>query len=97
MPDQSEIGTYAEKGVITVVSKISSTLSDGLDPSELLCLWGGGNVNADRPASGMVVGLLKKGTPGTDNGLLGGIELPVLLLLLLLLDCFLEKRNKAFI
>ena len=37
----------------------------------------------------MGVGMLDKGIPGTDNGLVRGIELPVLLLLLL--GCFLEK------
>lgn len=50
-----------------VVSTISSTLSDGLDPSELLCLRGGGRVTGERLIR---LGALGTGPPGTDSGLL---------------------------
>lgn len=66
-----EVFTYAEKGVIIALSTISSTLSDGLDPRELLSRRGGGRVTADRlPSRVADPGI---GYPGTDSGLLRGI------------------------
>lgn len=70
-----------QKGVIIVLSTISSTLSAGLDPSELLYLrLGGGRVTGDRlPGfAGLVTG-----STGTDSGLLRrGVEEAALVLLL---------------
>lgn len=80
-----------EKGVITVVSAISSTLSDGLDPRELLCLPGGGSVTADW-LPGILVGL-DTGTPGTDSGLLSWVG--VFGTAVLLSVCVLERRGKV--
>lgn len=72
--------TYAQKGVMIVLSTISSTLSDGLDPSELLYLrLGGGRVTGDRLPrfAGLVTG-----SAGTDSGLLSRVaEVATLVLL----------------
>ena len=62
-----------------VVSTISSTLSDGLDPSELLYLRGGGRATGERLIR---LGALGTGPPGTDSGLLSrGEEVETLVLL----------------
>lgn len=54
-----------------MLSTISSTLSDGLDPSELLYILGGGRVTGDRLPR--FVGLVT-GSTGKDSGLLSRVD-----------------------
>ena len=73
-----------------VLSTISSTLSEGLDPSELLYIrLGGGKVTGDRlpRLKGLVTG-----STGTDNGLLSRVD--EIAVELLSFACFLEKLHK---
>ena len=73
-----------------VLSTISSTLSEGLDPSELLYIrLGGGKVTGDRlpRLKGLVTG-----STGTDNGLLSRVD--EVAVELLSFACFLEKLHK---
>ena len=69
-----------------VLSTISSTLSNGLDPSELLYILGRGKVTGDRLPrfEGLVIG-----STGTDSGLLGRVDDVAVELLLFV--CFLER------
>ena len=71
-----------------VVSAMSSTLSEGLDPSELLYRRGGGRVTGDRL---LRVEVLGTGPAGTDSGLLSRDEEEVTLVLLLI--CVLGKDH----
>ena len=70
-----------------MVSTMSSTLSDGLDPRELF-FRGAGRVTAVR-LPGSSVGLVT-GVAGTDSGRFSRIEL---LVVLLLIACVLERSK----
>ena len=73
-----------------VLSTISSTLSDGLDPSELLYIrLGGGKVTGDRLPrfEGLVTG-----STGTDSGLLSRVDEAAVELLLFV--CFLGRLHE---
>lgn len=73
-----------------VLSTISSTLSDGLDPSELLYILGRGKVTGDRLPrfEGLVIG-----STGTDSGLLTRVD--DIAVGLLLFVCFLERLHQT--